>query len=296
MRKLLLKTVNADMTAHGGFVWPRSGEVRAEKWNPKPVCGGGLHGALHGCGNGSLFNWSEDAVWIVFEAIGKVVEFGGKAKCSAGNVLYAGDQKTATDMILAECGPVPCIGAFIIGGDGATVSGGYRATVSGGDGATVIGGDWATVSGGDVATVSGGDGATVSGGDWATVSGGYRATVSGGDGATVSGGYRATVSGGDGATVSGGDSATVSGGDWATVSGGDVATVSGGDWATVSGGDWATVSGGDGATVSGGDVANLSVKWLDGNRYRIAVAYVGEDGIKPNVKYRCEKGAFVVAK
>jgi hypothetical protein len=199
MRKLLLKTVNDDMTAHSGFIWPRSGEVRAEKWNPKPVCGDGLHGALHGCGDGSLFNWSEDAVWIVFEAIGEVVEFSGKAKCAAGNVLYAGDRKTATDMILAECGLVPCIGAFIVGGD------------------------------------------------------------------------------------------------WATVSGGELATVSGGELATVSGGDGATVSGGDGATVSGGDGANLSVKWHDGNRYRIAIAYVGEDGIEPNVKYRCEKGAFVVA-
>jgi hypothetical protein len=207
MRKLLLKTVNADMTAHGGFVWPRSGEVRAEEWSPEPVCGGGLHGALHGCGDGSLFDWSEYAVWIVFEAIGEVVEFGGKAKCAAGTVLYAGDRKTATDMILAECGPVPCIGAFIVVGD------------------------WATVSGCD----------------------------------------------------------------WATVSGGDCATVSGGDWATVSGGDCATVSGGDWATVSGGDRAILSVKWYDGNRYRVAVAYVGEDGIEPNVKYRCEKGAFVVA-
>jgi hypothetical protein len=223
MRKLLLKTVNADMTAHGDFVWPRSGEVLSDKWNPDPVCGDGLHGALHGCGDGSMFNWSDDAVWIVFEAIGEVVEFDGKAKCSAGNVLYAGDRKTATDLIMAECGSVPCIGAFIVGGD--------RSTVSGGDWATVSGGDWATVSGGD----------------WATVSGGVGATVSGGVGATVSGG------------------------------------------------NWATVSGGDVATVSGGDGAILSVKWHEGERYRIAVAYVGEDGIEPNVKYRCKKGTFVVA-
>ena len=37
----------------------------------------------------------------------------------------------------------------------------------------------------------------------------------------------------------------------------------------------------------------LQIKWYDGNRYRIAIGYVGENGIKPNVKYCCEKGEFV---
>ena len=124
MRLLMLKTVNADMTAYNGFVWPREGYVRANKWNPEPVCGDGLHGALYGCGDGSLFIWSPDAVWVVFEPIGEVVDLGGKAKCAEATVIYAGDRKTATDMILNEFGPVACIGATVTGGDGATVTGG----------------------------------------------------------------------------------------------------------------------------------------------------------------------------
>ena len=117
-----------------------------------------------------------------------------------------------------------------------------------------------------------------------------------GDDAVGGGGYRATVSGGDRATVSGGDWSTVSGGYRATVNGGNGSTVSGGNWSTVSGGDWSTVSGGEWSTVSGGDRAILQVKWDDGIRFRIATAYVGEDGIEANVKYRVNnKGKFMKA-
>ena len=102
--------------------------------------------------------------------------------------------------------------------------------------------------------------------------------------------YRASVTGGSGATVTGGEGATVTGGDGATVTGGYMATVTGGDMATVTGGGGATVTGGYMATVTGGEGAILCIKWHDGNRYRQAVAYVGEDGIKHKTKYRCKAG------
>ena len=57
----------------------------------------------------------------------------------------------------------------------------------------------------------------------------------------------------------------------------------------------ATVTGGDRATVTGGAWATLSIEWWDCCRYRIAVAYVGEDGIEAGKKYRCESGKFVEA-
>jgi len=49
-------------------------------------------------------------------------------------------------------------------------------------------------------------------------------------------------------------------------------------------------SGGHGATVSGGDEAIIQVKYYDGDRYRMATGYVGEDGIKPNTPYRVVDG------
>jgi hypothetical protein len=30
------------------------------------------------------------------------------------------------------------------------------------------------------------------------------------------------------------------------------------------------------------------IKWWDGNRYRVAIAYVGEDGIEANTAYRLD--------
>jgi hypothetical protein len=78
-------------------------------------------------------------------------------------------------------------------------------------------------------------------------------------------------------------------------SGGYAATVTGGYAATVTGGDEATVTGGDEATVTGGDRAILAVKWWDGARYRLAIGYVGEDGIEPGVPYHCADGRLVRA-
>ena len=78
------------------------------------------------------------------------------------------------------------------------------------------------------------------------------------------------------------------GGRGSTVTGGDWSAVTGGRGSTVTGGDWSTVTGGRGSTVTGGDWSTLVVKWWDGFRYRLAVGYVGEDGIEAGVAYRCD--------
>lgn len=183
-RNLLLKTVNADMTAHGGFVWPREGHVEAPDWNPKPVCGGGLHGLLRGCGEGCYLNWYDDAVWIVFEAHGEVVEFDGKAKCQTATVVYAGDRYTATQIILNEYGPVPCAGSTVVGGDHSTLIGGDGSTLTGGNYSKLTGGDYSTLIGGDNSTLTGGQHSTLVVGFDSTLAGGYSSTLIGGDGST----------------------------------------------------------------------------------------------------------------
>jgi hypothetical protein len=68
------------------------------------------------------------------------------------------------------------------------------------------------------------------------------------------------------------------------------AKVTGGNYATVTGGNGAKVTGGVGAKVTGGNYATVCARWWDGTRYRIAVGYVGEDGIEPNVAYRVGAG------
>ena len=171
---LVLRTVAANGVSHGGFQWPKRGSVECPDWDATPSCGNGLHGLLWGEGDGSLLNWSDDAVWQVVTVKSKdIVDLGGKVKFPSGTV-WSGGRDAAVKKILAEKPDANCVGSTVSGGDRSTVSGGYRSTVSGGYGSTVSGGDGSTVSGGYGSTVSGGDGSTVSGGD--------RSTVSGGDG------------------------------------------------------------------------------------------------------------------
>ena len=70
----------------------------------------------------------------------------------------------------------------------------------------------------------------------------------------------------------------------------------GGDGSTLTGGYGSTLTGGGGSTLTGGDGSTLTAKWFDGNRHRIVVAYVGEDGIEPGVAYRVVNGKFKAAK
>jgi hypothetical protein len=236
------------MTSRKGFKWPTSGEVVCPYWSPEAECGNGLHGFLWGEGDGSLANWEGNAVWMVLEV--------------------------EADKIVNLEGKVKFPAATVIySGDRKTATDMIYARRHGAViGATVTGGAEATVTGGDGATVTGGYGAKVMGGDYATVTGGNWAMVTGGDCATVTGGERAMVTGGNWATVTGGDEATVTGGDRATVTGGAGATVTGGNWATVTGGDWATIV----------------LNYWDGERYRLKVGYIGENGLKPGVKYKLD--------
>jgi hypothetical protein len=136
------------------------------------------------------------------------------------------------------------------------------------------------------AIMAGGDGATLTGGDGAKLTGGYGSTLTGGVGSTLIGGY--------GSTLTGGNRAKLTGGDWATLIGGDGATLTGGDRSTLTGGVGSTLTGGDGAKLTGGDRSTLISKWYDckTDKTRVAVAYVGENGIKPGVKYHVVNGVF----
>ena len=94
---LILKTVNKYRQAYLGFLWPESGEVKAEKWNPEPVCGDGLHGLLWGKGSYRHLDTDADAKWIVFEAhLDDVVWVGvDKVKVPYGNVIFCGKSSEA---------------------------------------------------------------------------------------------------------------------------------------------------------------------------------------------------------
>ena len=193
---LVMRTCNADMTSYGGFMWPRSGMVECPNWDPRPVCGYGLHGFLWGEGDGGLASWDPDAVWMIVKVLAAdlvILDNNDKVKFPRGEVILCGDRLAVTQYMMEHA---PGSRAII----GLMATGGYRSTLTGG----------------------------------------YRSTLTGGDGSTLTGGHYSTLTGGDGST--------------------------------------------------------LTIKHWDGKRCRLVTAYVGEDGILPNVPYRLdENGKFVRA-
>ena len=122
---LVLRTCAADGTSHDGFVWPEAGPVACSDWESIAECGHGLHGALWGEGDGSLFRWQEDARWQVLEVpTDTIVDLGGKVKFPAATVLFTGGRLAAT-AFLAERAP----GRAIIG---ETATAGYRGIATAG--------------------------------------------------------------------------------------------------------------------------------------------------------------------
>ena len=68
-----------------------------------------------------------------------------------------------------------------------------------------------------------------------------------------------------------------------------------GDYGSATAGDYGTATAGYGGTATAGDYGTVCVKWWDGDRYRLVVGYVGEDGIEPNTPYRVVDGKLVAA-
>ena len=63
-------------------------------------------------------------------------------------------------------------------------------------------------------------------------------------------------------------------------------TATAGYGGTATAGDGGTATAGYGGTATAGPDGQMLIQWFDGNRYRTAIGVVGENGIKPNTKYR----------
>jgi hypothetical protein len=101
MKVLILKVVREDSTSHSGFVWPTSGSVVPDKWDPSTECGNGLHGWLNGEGN--YRHEFMAGKWVVFEAESEdVVSLSDKVKARVGTVVYHGDKVGAIAFLKAS--------------------------------------------------------------------------------------------------------------------------------------------------------------------------------------------------
>jgi hypothetical protein len=99
-----------------------------------------------------------------------------------------------------------------------------------------------------------------------------------------------------GGTSTSGDGGTSTSGDGGTSTSGDRGTSTSGVGGTSTSGDRGTSTSGVGGTSQTGDVGIIVCRWHDSaaGRFRLAVGYVGEDGIKSNTFYRAnERGKLV---
>jgi len=256
----ILKSIPADCRARAGFLWPTEpgAIVTAPDWDPAPQCGGGLHGALNGAGDGSLFCWDDDAVWICAEIIGDdIVDLGGKVKVRQCRIICAGARDAAAGYLVAQ---------------------GMSAVIGG------------TATAGDYGTATAGDGGTATAGDGGTATAGRGGTATAGRGGTATAGDGGTATAGDGGTATAGDGGTATAGVDGTATAGDYGTATAGYRGTATAGDGGTATAGDDGTATAGDYGTVIITWHDAARRRLAIGYVGEDGIEPNVAYRLSNG------
>jgi len=84
-------------------------------------------------------------------------------------------------------------------------------------------------------------------------------------------------------------------GDEGTATAGNWGTATAGDGGTATAGNWGTATAGDEGTATAGNWGTIVIAWRDTRRRRLAVGYVGEDGILPDTLYRVKDGRLVVA-
>jgi hypothetical protein len=294
---LVLRTCNSDMTAHGGFVWPTEGPVEAPDWNPKPRCGGGLHGCLWGAGTIGYYDNSDDAKWLVVEVeVDCIVDLGDKVKFPRGVVVFCGCRHDAAKYI-ADRAPKDVVVNFTtvtagdncsaLAGHGGIAIAGHRGTATAGEGGTAIAGDEGTaisaINGkaiaGDRGTALVASGGISTAGEHGRAEAGYRGKAYAGYNGTASAGYRGMASAGD----------------YGTATAGDLGKARAGHCGNAMAGYRGHAESLLGGSARAGDGGTISIWWHDGERPLLAVGYVGEDGIEPNVAYRLDNGKFVKA-
>ena len=267
---LVLRTCAADGTSYGAFHWPESGPVECDDWDPKSIPGHGLHGLLWGCGNRSTLSRDPDAIWQVVEVrASEVVDLDGAVKYPRGVVVYSGScagaiaRITSDPRSLAAASGIRSLAAARGEGSLAAASGIRSLAAARGEGSLA-----AALGFSSTATA-------VEDGTAATALGAYSAATAVGRGSAAT-----AVGRGSTATAVGIDATAVAAGEGSKAEAFSIH------------GHGAAARGSSGRARAGVG-GTIAVAWRDGERRRIAVGYVGEDGILPDVWYVVEDGVLV---
>ena len=119
-----------------------------------------------------------------------------------------------------------------------------------------------------------------------------------GDGENVAVGPLGTATAGESGTATAGYRGTATAGNYGTATAGNYGTATAGESGTATAGKSGTATAGYRGTATAGNYGEIRIRWWDpkAQRYRTEIAYVGENGIKPNTPYRLnENHQFVEA-
>ena len=125
---LIVRRIPQDRTTRNGFIWP-SGVgtvVECPDWNPKPVCGGGLHGWPwgFGIGDGCDYDIIGD-IWLVLGAKPEDVvgEIDCGAKCKIRRCVIRLEGAFGAAITAVQSGFDACVAAMAKeGGDSSTAA------------------------------------------------------------------------------------------------------------------------------------------------------------------------------
>jgi len=257
---LVLRTCKNDLTSYNGFKWKESGIVEAPDFIKNNECGNGLHGFLWGEGDGDLANWMLDAKWLVVKVNKEDIvyfECNDKVKFPKCKVVFCGNRKDATDYIIQNGAK----GKNVIG---ACVSSGHRGIAS-----SAYFGHSTSLSFGH--SISERNGTSISEDFGHSTSEDYGTAISGECGTSISGDYGTSISGICGYSISG-------------------------DYGTSISKNRGTSQTGFYGIATSEEHGILIIHWWDtiNLKRKISIAYVGENGIKPNTPYKLDKdGNFV---
>jgi hypothetical protein len=270
------------------FHWPASGPaVRAEvvRGMPKPDYCKVL--SLP-CEQPGHLHWQDHGRWVVLEIDERdFVDEEGLVRFSQGNVIFNGTPQDACKFIRDHGLPVPSsLKEVKVGGDWDNVSTGEH-------GISIAG--WhSRAESGRYGLAYANQGTAIVG-EYGVATAVFGEAVAGDKGVSVAT-YGAARASGFGIAIACNEFQNARAGDRGLA----VAAFghSGGGNATAGKGGMAlTQGGGSSSTVHADEGGVLAVLWDDGRRWRLAVAYVGENGIRPNVSYSLsEDGSFIPAK
>jgi hypothetical protein len=250
---LVLRTCKADGTSHGGFKWPNEpgSTVTAPDWSDDAQCGSGLHGWLWGEGDWSLKHKGA-ILWQVVEVkASDVVTLSGKIKFPSCQIVSVHENWSDAMSVILSHDNCPLKNINYATG----YSGHAAATGDSGHALTT------GYSGHAAATGDYGHAAATGYSGHAAATGNYgHAAATGYYGHASTTGYS-----------------------------GHAAATGNSGHASAMGINAVAVAGVDG-TAKSGETGAIAIFWHDGNRIRIAVGYVGEDGIKSDTWYCVKKG------